>query len=174
MYSRDVTITILVSPNWIGALLSFFALALLFAFGLIGITLTYILCYFCMVKHNTTQPSRGDMKESINLADFQKLDIRSGTIIDAKINKKAKKPAYALRIDFGDELGEKDSSAQLTQNYQVSNLIGKQILAVVNFPPLRVAGIKSEVLVLACVGDEATGTVLVQPDFIIPNGTLLA
>ncbi len=86
----------------------------------------------------------------IDFSDFLKVDIRSGTIIDAQINTKAIKPAYILTIDFG-SFGTKTSSAQITQNYTPEELIGTQILAVLNFAPKKVAGIKSEVLVLATV-----------------------
>ena len=80
--------------------------------------------------------------------DFMKIDVRAGTIIDAKVFKKAKKPAYQLKIDFGEEIGIKNSSAQITEIYKCEDLIGKQILGVVNFPPKQVADFMSEVLVL--------------------------
>lgn len=114
------------------------------------------------------------MKPTITFDDFQKIDIRTGTILTAELNPKAKKAAYVMTIDFGEELGIKTSSAQLTQNYQPDDLVNRQILAVVNFPPMRIAGVKSEVLVLGCVGDESLGTVLIQPNYNIPNGTPLA
>jgi tRNA-binding protein len=86
----------------------------------------------------------------IDFSDFLKVDIRSGTIIDVQINTKAIKPAYILTIDFG-SFGTKTSSAQITQNYTPEELIDTQVLAVMNFEPKKVAGIKSEVLVLATV-----------------------
>lgn len=87
----------------------------------------------------------------IEYKDFSKIDIRVGTIITAEINEFAKIPAYKLTIDFGDEIGIKTTSAQITEEYTTNELIGKQICAVVNFPPKQVAKVMSEVLVLgAC------------------------
>ncbi len=113
------------------------------------------------------------IKEQITLEDFLKVDIRVGTVISSSLNKKARKPAYILEIDFGDEIGIKKSSAQLTENYETNELVGKQICAVVNFPTIRVAGVKSEVLVLAVVSNSA-GTTLLQPERIVPNGDKIA
>lgn len=112
------------------------------------------------------------MSDSIEFGDFLKVDIRVGTILEASPNAKARRPAYVLRIDFGPELGEKLSSAQITTHYQPADLVGKQVLAVVNFPPKRVAGVKSEVLVLAAVDDEK-GTILIAPDQSVAPGTRL-
>ena len=103
--------------------------------------------------------------------DFMKLDIRVGTIIEAKVFEKAKKPAYQLIIDFGDEIGIKKSSAQITKVYNTSELIGKQILAVVNFPERQIANFMSEVLVLGTYSSD--GVVLVTPDRIVKNGDKL-
>lgn len=100
--------------------------------------------------------------------DFEKLDIRVGTILEAKPFEKARKPAYQLIIDFG-ELGRKQSSAQITQRYQCEELIGKQIIAVVNFPPKQIANFISECLVLGVVGDKGD-VVLLQPTHQITNG----
>lgn len=107
------------------------------------------------------------LSEIITYADFTKVDIRVGTILDAQINEKARAPAYILTIDFG-SLGIKTSSAQITANYSAEELKGKQIIAVTNFSPKRVAGVKSEVLVLACVCPER-GSVLLEPDRIVSN-----
>ena len=108
----------------------------------------------------------------IDFEDFEKVDIRSGTITDAEINDKARKPAYVLRINFG-ELGEKVSSAQIRENYRPDDLIGMQIVAVVNFPAKRIAGVKSEVLVLGAL-DEQQGTVLLTTEKEVENGSRIA
>lgn len=104
----------------------------------------------------------------ITMEDFEKVDMRVGTVISASINEKAKKPAYKLTIDFGDEVGVKTSSAQLTALYTAEQLIGIQVIAVVNFPPRQIAGVKSEVLVLGC--NSKKGTVLLQPLETVGNG----
>lgn len=114
-----------------------------------------------------------DNPQTISVDDFMKVDIRAGTVLSAAPNPAAKKPCYVLEIDFGPTLGVKTSSAQLTQNYSADALAGKQVCAVVNFPPLRVAGVKSEALVLAVVCEDA-GTVLVEPNKPVANGGRLA
>ncbi len=106
-----------------------------------------------------------------NIDDFNKLDIRVGTIIDASLNQKAKKPAYKLKIDFGPSIGIKKSSAQITDLYSTNDLIGKQILAVVNFPERQVADFISEVLVLGTYSEN--GVVLIEPDRKVKNGDKL-
>ena len=93
--------------------------------------------------------------------EFQKIDIRVGTILEAIINQKARKPAYRLKIDFGKEIGIKTSSAQITERYQPEDLIGMQIIGVVNFPSRRIADVTSEVLVLGT--DSKQGIVLLNP-----------
>ena len=103
--------------------------------------------------------------------DFLKLDIRVGTILHATVFEKARKPAYQLQIDFGGEIGVKKSSAQITDHYQPEDLIGKQILAVVNFPPRQIADFMSEVLVLGTYS--AGGVVLITPDQTVENGDRL-
>lgn len=112
---------------------------------------------------------QASLSNTIQYDDFLKVDIRSGTILDATLNPKANKPAYILTIDFGD-LGIKTSSAQITENYQAAELIGRQIVAVTNFPSKRIAGIASEVLVLACISP-INGTVLLQPTQPVPAGS---
>lgn len=106
----------------------------------------------------------------ITWPDFQKIDIRVGTILDARPLEGARTPAYRLRIDFGAELGEKQSSAQITDLYEVDELVGRQIVAVVNFPPKRIANFSSEVLVLGVVGDQR-GVVLLNVDREVANGS---
>ena len=103
--------------------------------------------------------------------DFAKLDIRVGTVTESEIFEKAKKPAYRLKIDFGDEIGVKKSSAQITDHYSADELIGKQVLAVVNFPPRQIADFMSEVLVLGTYSKG--GVVLIAPDKPVNNGDKL-
>lgn len=105
------------------------------------------------------------------IEDFDKLDIRVGTIVDVKVNERAKKPAYVLKVDFGDEIGIKTSSAQITSVYSLKDLVGKQVLGVVNFPPRRIATVDSEVLVLGT--DSKQGIVLIKPDQQVENGDKL-
>ena len=103
--------------------------------------------------------------------DFMKLDIRVGTITDAKVFTKARKPAYQLMLEFGGEIGTKRSSAQITDRYKPEDLIGKQVLAVVNFPPRQIADFMSEVLVLGTYSEG--GVVLITPDKKVQNGDKL-
>ena len=103
--------------------------------------------------------------------DFSKLDIRVGTVTECKAFVKAKKPAYQLKIDFGNEIGVKKSSAQITDRYSSDELVGKQVLAVVNFPPMQIADFMSEVLVLGTYSEG--GVVLVKPDTAVKNGDKL-
>jgi tRNA-binding protein len=105
--------------------------------------------------------------------DFQKLDIRVGTVVRAQPFPEARKPAIKLWIDFGAELGERQSSAQLTAFYSPEALVGRQVVAVVNFPPRRVAGFESHVLVLGAM-PSATEVILLSPDRPVPNGTGIA
>jgi tRNA-binding protein len=106
--------------------------------------------------------------DSLTWSDFDKIDIRTGTIIAVEDFPKARKPAYKLTIDFG-ELGIKRSSAQITKLYQADGLIGRQVVAVVNFPPRQIATFMSECLVLGAVADDGTVTLL-QTERLTDNG----
>jgi len=108
----------------------------------------------------------------ISFDDFMKVDMRIGTIQKAEPFPEARKPAIKLEIDFG-ELGVKQSSAQITKRYEPNTLIGRQIAAIVNFPPMRIAGYKSEVLVLGGVPDDED-VVLLHPDQEVANGTKIS
>ncbi|MDO5657249.1 MAG: tRNA-binding protein [Paracoccus sp. (in: a-proteobacteria)] len=108
----------------------------------------------------------------IGFDDFLRVDIRVGTITRAEPNLGAIKPAYRLWVDLGPDLGERQSSAQLTVHYTPEELIGRQVLAVVNFPPRRINGFRSDILVLG-VPDAAGAVILVAPDRPAPNGARL-
>lgn len=105
----------------------------------------------------------------ISWQDFEKVDMRVGTIVEAAAFAEAKKPAYKLLIDFGTDLGVKKSSAQITDHYQPANLIGKQVVAVVNFPPKQIGPLMSECLVMG-VYDADGKVVLLQPSHSVANG----
>jgi tRNA-binding protein len=107
--------------------------------------------------------------EQISWNDFEKVDIRVGTITEAKEFPKAKKPAYQLNIDFGEDLGTRRSSAQITRFYTCEELVGQQVIAVVNFPPKQIANFVSECLVLG-IYDENKDVVLLQPKQKVSNG----
>ena len=109
------------------------------------------------------------MTDSISYSDFTKVEIRLGTIISAELNNKLRKPSFVLKIDFGDEIGIKKSSAQLIKNYNVDNLIDKQIAAVINFPKKQIGDLISEVLVLG-FPDENNEPILISPDKKLVNG----
>jgi len=109
----------------------------------------------------------------ISWNDFEKIDIRVGTIIAVNDFPEARKPAYQMQIDFGVEIGIKKSSAQITTHYQKEDLIGKQIIAVVNFPKKQIGNFMSECLVLGLVGEE-NDVVLLSPNFPVPNGLKMA
>lgn len=106
---------------------------------------------------------------TIGFADFEKVDIRVGTVIGARVNEGARRPAYVLDVDFGAEIGIKKTSAQLTELYRPDDLIGRQVAAVVNFPPKQIAKTVSEILVLGFPDPEGR-TVLVTVDRPVPNG----
>lgn len=104
-------------------------------------------------------------------SDFEKLDIRVGTVISAKVFEKARKSAYILELDFGEEIGIKKSSAQITEHYKPEDLVNKQVLAIVNFPPKQIADFYSEVLVLGTYSEG--GVVLIRPDKEVKDGDKL-
>jgi len=111
--------------------------------------------------------------EHIDWSDFQKVDIRVGTIVEVEDFPEARRPAYKLKVDFGEALGMKKSSAQITELYTKEDLLGKQILAVVNFPPKQIGPFMSECLVTGLYRPDGS-VVLSSVDMEIPNGSRLA
>ena len=109
------------------------------------------------------------MSTPITFDDFDKVDIRIGTVIAVEPFPEARKPAYKLKIDFGQAIGVKKSSAQIIMHYTIEELIGRQVAAVVNFPPRQIGPFMSEVLTLG-FPDDAGGVVLIGPSMAVPNG----
>jgi tRNA-binding protein len=109
------------------------------------------------------------MSTLINWNDFEKIDVRVGTILQAEVFEAARKPSYKLLIDFGEALGQKRSSAQITKHYSPEALVGQQVIAVVNFPVKQIANFFSECLVLG-IYDEENEVVLLHPERTVKNG----
>ena len=105
----------------------------------------------------------------IDLKDFEKVDIRVGTIVESRLNNKSNKPSIILKVDFGTKIGLKKTSAQLTKNYNPTELKGKQIAAVINFPPKQIGKMISEILVLG-FPDDNNEPILVSPSEKVANG----
>ena len=113
------------------------------------------------------------MKEEISFNDYDKIDIRIGTVVNLSKNEKARKPSLVLEVDFGGEIGIKKSSAQITHYYNKENLVGKQVIGVCNFPEKNIAGIKSQFLVLGAI-EENGKVVLLHPSQPTKNGLKIA
>ncbi len=111
--------------------------------------------------------------ETINWADFEKVELRIGTIIEVEDFPEARVPAFKLKVDFGDEIGVKKSSAQITDLYNKADLLGRQVLAVVNFPPKQIGPMRSECLVTGFHRQDGA-VVLARPESDVPNGARLA
>jgi tRNA-binding protein len=112
------------------------------------------------------------MRQTISWDDFEKVDIRTGTVIAAEAFPQARKPAYKLVIDFGPDIGQKKSSAQITVHYTPETLVGRQVMAVVNFPPRQIGPFMSEVLTLGFADDNGD-IVLAAVDKAVPDGARL-
>ena len=113
------------------------------------------------------------MKEQITYDIFDKVDIRIGTVVSAKKNEKARKPSLVVEVDFGDEIGIKQSSAQITHYYNEENLTGKQVIGICNFPEKNIAGIVSQVLILGSIDNDGK-VILVHPSQKSENGLPVA
>ncbi len=107
----------------------------------------------------------------ITVEEFDKVEMRVGTILDVKDNKKSRNPAYVLTIDFGEKIGMKKSSAQITRLYRPEDLIGKQVVCCVNLTPIHIGSVKSEVRILG--SESKQGVVLLQPSEAVENGDLI-
>ena len=113
------------------------------------------------------------MKQEINFDDYTKVDIKVGTVLSVKKNEKARKPSLVVEVDFGDKIGVKKSSAQITHYYNEQNLVGKQVIGVCNFPKKNIAGIVSEVLILGAIEKDGK-VVLLHPSQKVENGLEIA
>ena len=112
-----------------------------------------------------------ERKATVAFEVFERLDLRVGTVLEARPNPRARKPAYVLRIDFG-SIGQRLSSAQLSENYRPEELVGRQVIAACNFDPRPIAGVRSEVLILGTLTSDK-GTVLLQPERAVANGSAI-
>ena len=113
------------------------------------------------------------MKQEITFEDYTKVEIKVGTVLSVKKNEKARKPSLVVEVDFGENIGIKKSSAQITHYYSEKNLVGKQVIAVCNFPKKNIAGIVSEVLILGAIEKDGK-VVLVHPSQKVENGLEIA
>ena len=113
------------------------------------------------------------MKEQIAYDIFDKVDIRLGTVLSVKQNEKARKPSLVVEVDFGKEIGIRQSSAQITHYYNAENLVGKQVIGVCNFPEKNIAGVKSQFLVLGAIENDGK-VVLIHPSQPTKNGLRIA
>ena len=120
------------------------------------------------LEHDPGQPAA----EAVDFDAFLKVDIRIGTIVEAEPFPEARKPAFRLKIDFGSAIGVKKSSAQIVSRYTLEELVGRQVAAVVNFPPRQIGKFMSEVLTLG-FADEEGAVILFAPDRMVPNGSRL-
>jgi tRNA-binding protein len=111
--------------------------------------------------------------ETIDWDDFAKVELRVGTIVEVEEFPEARKPAYKLRVDFGDEIGIRKSSAQITDAYRIDELVGRQVVGVVNFPPRQIGPVRSECLVTGFYREDGA-VILAVPDSAVPNGAKLA
>jgi len=113
------------------------------------------------------------MKQEITFEDYEKVEIKVGTVLSVKKNEKARKPSLVIEVDFGEDIGVKKSSAQITHYYNKENLVGKQVVGVCNFPKKNIAGIVSEVLILGAIEKDGK-VVLVHPSQKVENGLEIA
>jgi tRNA-binding protein len=123
----------------------------------------------CLESVTCSLSKKEDGFPEIIWEDFEKVDVRVGTVVEAKPFPEARKPSIKLIVDFGPEVGTRNTSAQLTAHYEPEGLVGKQVVAVITFPPRRIAGFQSEVLVLG-VPDGNEAVVLLSPDHEVPPG----
>lgn len=107
----------------------------------------------------------------ISIEEFDKIEMRAGTVVEVDVNKRARKPAYKITIDFGKDIGLKTTSAQITELYSMENLIGKQVICCTNLPSMHIGSVKSEVRILGTESQQ--GVVLLQPSEKVKNGDLV-